>query len=138
MPPKEIPRPTIAQQAPAWFANQKVRTRSPKLVYGMDWPFKLDFERRELRKRPTSACSRSIFMADCGRSFRGMCTPLHSRPRHSILCQKPTPRWGDVGQHGPRKMALRAEDLKLFFGGVKKIRLTPCYTDEVSFDRKVS
>jgi hypothetical protein len=57
----------------------------PKWLFGLAWPFRLRFERRELRKRPTSACSHLIFTACCGRSFRGRYYPTpfassHVRP----------------------------------------------------------
>ena len=57
----------------------------PKLSLEPARQFRLDFEWRELRKRPTSACSHLICTAFCGRSFWGRYCPTpfassHVRP----------------------------------------------------------
>jgi hypothetical protein len=46
-------------------------------------------------------------------------TPLRAHPRISGLLFKATSQWNDVGRSGPRKVALRAEQLEVFFGGRK-------------------
>ena len=62
----------------------------PKLSLEPARQFRLDFEWRELRKRPTSACSKYDFITSCGRGLRGIFRPLRPRPRSSDMAPKPT------------------------------------------------
>ena len=68
----------------------------PKLSLEPIRQFMLDFERRELRKRPTSACSKSDFIASCGRGLRGTFGPLRPRPRSSDMAPDPTSAYAHV------------------------------------------